>query len=543
MHQALYRKWRPTTFDDVCGQDHITSVLKYECQSGKFSHAYLFCGSRGTGKTTCAKILAKAVNCEDIQNGNPCGKCPSCLAIDGGSAIDVLEMDAASNNGVDNIRDIRDEVVYTPSMLKYRVYIVDEVHMLSNSAFNALLKTLEEPPAHVIFILATTEMHKLPSTIISRCQLFDFRRISVPVITARLMKIAEADGIDITPDAAALIARIAQGGMRDAVSLLELCSGSRQKITVDLVNESVGISGRESIIKIAQAVSEKDYETIFAEIATVAASSKDVAVFWQDLLNFYRDMLVTKTARDAAKYLDLTEIEAQETARVAALFQKETLIYHCKLIDRALGDMQKGNCAKRLCAEMTLVRLCDEKLDSSSEALLSRIAALEERIKNGNFTAAPPVAAPQKTESVPATRVETAEKTQEKPAEKAPEAQPKAAAPAPAPAKAKRNRAMPFWADAVDKICSADPSLIGFLRSSRLYRGEEGKYTLRLDNEFGVQMLTVRRNVVERLAAIISENEGKAVATADIVFDVANKMEEFDEADDGLDEILGEVND
>ena len=543
MHQALYRKWRPTTFDDVCGQDHITSVLKYECQSGKFSHAYLFCGSRGTGKTTCAKILAKAVNCEDIQNGNPCGKCPSCLAIDSGSAIDVLEMDAASNNGVDNIRDIRDEVVYTPSMLKYRVYIVDEVHMLSNSAFNALLKTLEEPPAHVIFILATTEMHKLPSTIISRCQLFDFRRISVPVITARLMKIAEADGIDITPDAAALIARIAQGGMRDAVSLLELCSGSRQKITVDLVNESVGISGRESIIKIAQAVSEKDYETIFAEIATVAASSKDVAVFWQDLLNFYRDMLVTKTARDAAKYLDLTEIEAQETARVAALFQKETLIYHCKLIDRALGDMQKGNCAKRLCAEMTLVRLCDEKLDSSSEALLSRIAALEERIKNGNFTAAPPVAAPQKTESVPAPRVETAEKTQEKPAEKAPEAQPKAAAPAPAPAKAKRNRALPFWADAVDKICSADPSLIGFLRSSRLYRGEEGKYTLRLDNEFGVQMLTVRRNVVERLAAIISENEGKAVATADIVFDVANKMEEFDEADDGLDEILGEVND
>ncbi|MBQ2377933.1 MAG: DNA polymerase III subunit gamma/tau, partial [Clostridia bacterium] len=231
MHQALYRKWRPTTFDDVCGQDHITSVLKYECQSGKFSHAYLFCGSRGTGKTTCAKILAKAVNCEDIQNGNPCGKCPSCLAIDNGSAIDVLEMDAASNNGVDNIRDIRDEVVYTPSMLKYRVYIVDEVHMLSNSAFNALLKTLEEPPAHVIFILATTEMHKLPSTIISRCQLFDFRRISVPVITARLLKIAEADGIEISPDAAALIARIAQGGMRDAVSLLELCSGSRQRIT------------------------------------------------------------------------------------------------------------------------------------------------------------------------------------------------------------------------------------------------------------------------------------------------------------------------
>ena len=540
MHQALYRKWRPTTFDDVCGQDHITSVLKYECQSGKFSHAYLFCGSRGTGKTTCAKILAKAVNCEDIQNGNPCGKCPSCLAIDNGSAIDVLEMDAASNNGVDNIRDIRDEVVYTPSMLKYRVYIVDEVHMLSNSAFNALLKTLEEPPAHVIFILATTEMHKLPSTIISRCQLFDFRRISVPVITARLLKIAEADGIEISPDAAALIARIAQGGMRDAVSLLELCSGSRQRITVDLVNESVGISGRESIMKIAQAVSEKDYETIFSEIATVAASSKDMAVFWQDLLNFYRDMLVTKTARDAAKYLDLTEVEAQETARVAALFQKETLIYHCKLIDRALGDMMKGNCAKRLCAEMTLVRLCDEKLDSSNEALLSRIAALEDKIKTGNFVAAAPV----KAESAPLPKAETVEKIGSAPEKATPVTVPSAPekSPEPTATKAKRNRALPFWAEVVDKICATDPSLIGFLRSSRLYRGEDGKYTLRLDNEFGVQMLSARRNVVEKLAAMISENEGKAVATADIAFDVSNKMEEFDEAEDGIDEILDEVN-
>ena len=327
-YKALYRKWRPATFSEVYGQDQVTSILKYQVANGRHSHAYLFCGSRGTGKTSCAKILAKALHCLDPQNGEPCGKCDACKAVEEGRAIDVIEMDAASNNRVDDMREIIDNISYTPAALKYRVYIVDEVHMLSNSAFNALLKTLEEPPAHVIFILATTEMHKLPSTIISRCQLFDFRRISVPVITARLMKIAEADGIDITPDAAALIARIAQGGMRDAVSLLELCSGSRQKITVDLVNESVGISGRESIIKIAQAVSEKDYETIFAEIATVAASSKDVAVFWQDLLNFYRDMLVTKTARDAAKYLDLTEIEAQETARVAALFQKETLSYH-----------------------------------------------------------------------------------------------------------------------------------------------------------------------------------------------------------------------
>lgn len=540
MHQALYRKWRPTTFDDVCGQDHITSVLKYECQNEKFSHAYLFCGSRGTGKTTCAKILAKAVNCEDIQNGNPCGKCPSCQAIDNGSAIDVLEMDAASNNGVDNIRDIRDEVVYTPSMLKYRVYIVDEVHMLSNSAFNALLKTLEEPPSHVVFILATTEMHKLPSTIISRCQRFDFRRISVPVITARLLKIAETDGIDITPDAAALIAKIAQGGMRDAVSLLELCSGSRQKITVDLVNESVGISGRESILKLARAVNGKDYETIFSEVATVAASSKDVAVFWQDLLNFYRDMLVTKTARDAAKYLDLTESEAQETADVAALFTRETLIYHCKLIDRAYGEMQKGNCAKRLCAEMTLVRMCDEKLDSSNEALLSRISALEERIKSGNFA---PVAVPaQKIEATPTPKVEKAEEIRENPKAKAPEEPKPVHESMQTPPKAKRNRPLPFWIDAVDKVCAADPSLIGFLRSSRLYRGEDGSYHLRLDSDFAVQMMKARKTATEKLAAIISQNEGKTVTAANIIFDVSNQMEDFDEAEDALDEILGEVN-
>ena len=227
MHQALYRKWRPPHFDEVYGQDHITSILKYQCATGKFSHAYLFCGSRGTGKTTCAKILAKAVNCLNPTPAGPCGECAACRSIDSGAATDVLEMDAASNNGVDDIRDIRDEVIYTPSELKYRVYIIDEVHMLSASAFNALLKTLEEPPEHVVFILATTELQKLPATIISRCQRFDFRRISTDDLCARLHKIAREEDIDLSEEAARLIARQAQGGMRDAVSLLELCAGAR----------------------------------------------------------------------------------------------------------------------------------------------------------------------------------------------------------------------------------------------------------------------------------------------------------------------------
>ena len=244
MHQALYRKWRPQVFDDVYGQEHITSILKYETENHKFSHAYLFCGSRGTGKTTCAKILAKAVNCESPVNGSPCNKCASCMAVDSGAATDVLEMDAASNNGVENIRDIRDEVVYTPSSLKYRVYIVDEVHMLSGSAFNALLKTLEEPPSHVVFILATTELHKLPATIISRCQRFDFRRIATDTLVSRLSYIAERENISAQPEALRAIAKLAQGGMRDAISLLELCAGNHTTVTEELVAATVGSGGK-----------------------------------------------------------------------------------------------------------------------------------------------------------------------------------------------------------------------------------------------------------------------------------------------------------
>jgi len=284
MHQALYRKWRPRTFSEVCGQEHITSILKQEATEGRFNHAYLFCGSRGTGKTTCAKILSKVVNCENIVNGDPCGKCPSCLAIENGSTTDVLEMDAASNNGVDNIRDIRDEVVYSPSFLKYRVYIVDEVHMLSNSAFNALLKTLEEPPSHAIFILATTELHKLPATIVSRCQRFEFRRIATDILTSRIKYIADQEHIAIDDDAARLIARYSQGGMRDSISLLELCASSGEKIDVHAVNETIGSAGRERMMDVARAIADKNFEFLFGEIDAVVTSSKDITVFWQDLI-------------------------------------------------------------------------------------------------------------------------------------------------------------------------------------------------------------------------------------------------------------------
>ncbi|MDY4191819.1 MAG: DNA polymerase III subunit gamma/tau, partial [Oscillospiraceae bacterium] len=251
MYQALYRKYRPKSFDDVVGQEHITSTLKNEVLTGKIAHAYLFCGSRGTGKTTCAKILAKAVNCPDLRDGSPCGECEICRGIDDGSLLDVLEIDAASNNGVDNIRQLREDAFFTPSMAKYRVYIIDETHMLSTGAFNALLKIMEEPPSHVLFILATTEAHKVPATILSRCQRFDFHRIKSGDIARYLEKIAGKEGVELTHDGALLIGRLSDGGMRDAVSLLDQCISQGSRITAELVSRTAGLAGSRPVLELA----------------------------------------------------------------------------------------------------------------------------------------------------------------------------------------------------------------------------------------------------------------------------------------------------
>ena len=400
MHQALYRKWRPPHFDEVYGQDHITSILKYQCATGKFSHAYLFCGSRGTGKTTCAKILAKAVNCLNPTPAGPCGQCAACRSIDSGAATDVLEMDAASNNGVDDIRDIRDEVIYTPSELKYRVYIIDEVHMLSTSAFNALLKTLEEPPEHVVFILATTELQKLPATIISRCQRFDFRRISTDDLCARLHVIAREEEIDLSEEAARLIARQAQGGMRDAVSLLELCAGARLPVTPDLVTRTIGTTGREGTYRAVNAVADKNFDLLFEIVDDMVSASRDPAVFWQELISYYRDMLVTKTVKDPSRYLDLTDSEKAALLAVSARFTKETLLFHIGLLEDALFAMQKSYAVKRTVCEITLVRLCDPALDTSVESILTRLSRVEEQLVAG--IPATPAPQPVVQEVVPA---------------------------------------------------------------------------------------------------------------------------------------------
>ena len=379
-YRALYRKWRPVDFDDVCGQNATTDILKYEVENNKISHAYLFCGSRGTGKTSCAKILAKAVNCENPRNGNPCNCCNACKSIDSGRATDVIEMDAASNNGVDNVRDLKEEIAFMPAELRYRVYIIDEVHMMSGSAFNALLKTLEEPPQYVVFILATTEFHKLPTTIVSRCQRFDFRRIPTEVIMQRLFHIAEAEKIDLKEDGARVIARAALGGLRDAVSLLELCAGSHKTVDGALVRATVGSGNRDAAYRILEKLAVGDFSATYDVISEVVLSGADLSVFWQDLLDAYRDMMVVKSYRDAKKYLDLTEDEYAALRALGEKFSMQKIYYHTSLITAALADMQRAGESKRSVAEIALTRMCEPKLMATAEALSVRLEQAEREI-------------------------------------------------------------------------------------------------------------------------------------------------------------------
>ena len=541
MHQALYRKWRPQTFEDVCGQEHITSILKYEADHAAFSHAYLFCGSRGTGKTTCAKILAKVVNCEHPVNGSPCGECAACRAIDSGAATDVLEMDAASNNGVDNIRDIRDEVVFAPNALKYRVYIIDEVHMLSGSAFNALLKTLEEPPAHVVFILATTELHKLPATIISRCQRFDFRRIATPVLRDRLLHIAKVEGITLDEDAATLLGKLAQGGMRDAISLLELCAGARRPITTDLVNQTVGLTGREALLSTVRAIAARDYDALYARVAEVVQSSMDLGVFWQDLISIYRDMLVVKTTPRHAEYLDLTDAECQQLREVSGLFSKETILYHRQLLDSAYLTMQGANALKRVTAELTLTRMCDESLSTTNEALLSRMSKLEEMLLSGRFSAPKAEDSDEMPTPAPTTEIKPeqpkAEPAQE-PAAKPQDAAPRAAAkPTPVDTTGKRVlRPLRAWQEVVERVTRQDAMSASFLKTAQAYTEGDRTVIVRFENDFMLMMLN-RGDAKDMLRGALSVCLQREVKEKDLVCEVKPR----EDAASALDEIIEEL--
>ena len=386
-YQVLYRKWRPKTFDDVYGQPQVTVTLKNELKSGRIAHAFLFTGSRGTGKTSCAKILAKAVNCLNPNGGEPCNNCEICKGIDNESILDVVEMDAASNNGVDDIRDLREEISYTPAVAKYRVFIIDEVHMLSVNAFNALLKTLEEPPSYAVFILATTDVHKLPQTIISRCQRFDFNRISPEEICKRLMFIASEENITLSSDAAMLIARIADGGMRDALSLLDQCIGVSHDITEETVASVAGMAGKDYLFDLADAVKNADTSSVLETVSALHASSKDIIRLTGELVGHFRNLLVQKTVKQSQKILAVTSLESERLRLQAEQFSLEELLHAISALSLSLDKMGRGT-NRRTELELCLIRLCCPKLDSSPDALLRRIAALEAKVKNGNFVAA-----------------------------------------------------------------------------------------------------------------------------------------------------------
>ncbi len=377
---ALYRKYRPSVFSDVYGQEHVTRVLQSEVMGGKVSHAYLFCGSRGTGKTTCAKILAKAVNCENPQNGDPCGVCPSCIA--SLNSFDITEIDAASNNGVDNIRELREDIIYPPGELKKRVYIIDEVHMLSIGAFNALLKTLEEPPSHALFILATTEANKLPATILSRCKRFDFNRIPPDTIAKALKVITEKENINLTYDALMLIATLAAGAMRDALSMLELFGRNEEEKNAEQAAEILGVMGKGPCIELVRSIGKGDTANALETIREVYNKSKDMGVLCDELNSVFRDLLVVKYTKQPEKYIedDLQTIEALK--QVSEFFTKEKIIYCTEITDKARISLSANTFSARIILETAVMKMCDMRLVTSLEALNARMAQLEEKLKN-----------------------------------------------------------------------------------------------------------------------------------------------------------------
>ena len=383
-YQALYRKYRPETFSDVVGQEHITETLKKELTANKIVHAYLFTGTRGTGKTSCAKILARAVNCINPKDGDPCLECDQCKAAANEENTDIVEIDAASNNGVDNIRELRELIAFAPANSKYRVYIIDEVHMLSQGAFNALLKTLEEPPTHVIFILATTEVHKLPATILSRCQRFDFRRIDSEKIVERIQYIAKNEGLTVTDEAAMLIASAADGGMRDALSILDLCASAGKKVDEATVESVCAMAGNEYLLTFADCIKNRDTERALLLLDELNNSSVDMLRLLSELTNHFRDLMIVKTVKSAKKPIVCSKRKMAALEKQASQFDIKEIIYFLNILQQCSALMQTGN--RRCEMEMAVIKLCNPSLSSDLESLERRISILE---KNGTGAKTP----------------------------------------------------------------------------------------------------------------------------------------------------------
>ena len=401
MYQALYRKYRPQTFDDVVGQSAVTTTLKTQLQSGRLSHAYLFTGSRGTGKTSSAKILAKAVNCENPQDGNPCGVCQACRTIDSGACMDVLEIDAASNNGVDNVRDLRDDAIYTPSQVKKRVYIIDEVHMLSISAFNALLKIIEEPPEHLLFILATTELHKVPATILSRCQRFSFRRISQEDIAARLQYVAYKENIDLDDSAARVLARLADGGMRDALSLLDQCaSATTGELTADAVYSCLGIAGIRECSAMMAAIADHDSKRVLTLLNESYSQGKDMGALLDELACLTRDLMILQSAPKEGISLLSGVASDTDVKDLVSRFSSGELVYMMNTIQKTLASFTRS-ASRRVDTELCLLNLCQPELSLDAQGLNARLGRLEEQLKSGRFTVRAAVTREEPEEELP----------------------------------------------------------------------------------------------------------------------------------------------
>ena len=504
-YQVLYRKYRPQSFEDVYGQSHVTDTLRNELRLDRVHHAYLFTGSRGTGKTTCAKILAKAVNCLDIRDGDPCGVCENCRGIDSGEILDVVEMDAASNRGIDDIRAIIDEVAFAPARAKYRVYIVDEVHMLSRDAWNALLKTLEEPPAHVVFILATTEVNKIPETILSRCQRFDFHRISPADISARLCEIAAKENVSLSDEAALLISVIADGAMRDAISLLDRCIGISTDITAEVVRSAAGLAAQGHIFELANCTINKNVRKALEIIDSLYKDSKDMGSLCEELQSHFRSLMLIKSVGNPRELVVMSDREFDAAVAEAAYLSLADIIYYMDVLSKARSAM-RDSVSPRTELEMAIVRLCAPELDKTDDALFARVAALEKavRLLQSGAPVAQPQPAPKATEPEKPQPAPAPQKAEQKTAseskpepEPLPEPQPEAKPaepekpaseplPAAKPAPRRQNvdmealyrNAVPFalWPDVVSNLRHYSRAISAAFENTNAY--ESGEYLL-----------------------------------------------------------------
>lgn len=502
MYRVLYRKWRPAVFTDVSGQEHITSTLQNEVSSGRLNHAYLFTGSRGTGKTTCAKILAKAVNCLNPQNGNPCGECEICKGIDDGSILDIVEMDAASNRKIDDIRQIIDEVQFKPAKCKYRVYIVDEVHMLTTEAFNALLKTLEEPPEHVIFILATTEVHKLPQTIRSRCQRFDFHRIPPKAIADRVEYVVSQENAEITESAALMLASVADGALRDALSLLDSCLAVSSHIDEEVVRNAAGLVSKTYLFELATAIINKNPTKSLEIIDRLYSESKDMARLCDELVEHFRALMLIKTIKNPRDILIMSDDEFEQAVTQSDYLSLADIVFYMDVLSRAYQRMGRGT-GDRTELEMALVKLSATELDGTVEALTARVTALEKAVKRGiTVNYAQPAQQSVQAEAAQSASVPNTQTKVEEPFAKPEPEHKKAPVAKPAPevkSVAQRasvnldelyDNAVPFarWVEVVDSLKSVSRSIAAAFAGSTAY--ESGNYLLiDTNNELAFDLL------------------------------------------------------